>query len=103
MKRLRAIVTGRVQGVGYRASAAHEARRLGVRGWVSNRYDGAVELEAQADGTVLETFLVYLRHGPPGARVKSVDVEWLPATSDANSRSDPPSDSRSALGPFEIR
>ncbi len=89
MKRFRAIVSGRVQGVGYRASAAHEARRLGVHGWVRNRFDGTVEVEAQGADTVLETFLVYLRHGPPGARVKLVDVEWLPVTSD--------------LGPFEIR
>jgi acylphosphatase len=90
--RFRAIVTGRVQSVGYRASAAHEARRLGVLGWVRNRYDGAVEVEAQADETVLQRLLVYLRQGPPGARVKSVDVEWLSVASD-------PSD----LGPFEIR
>lgn len=90
MTRFRATVTGRVQGVGYRASAAHEARRLGVQGWVRNRYDdGTVEVEAQAARPVLESFLVYLRHGPPGARVRSVDVEWLPVDSD--------------LGPFEIR
>jgi acylphosphatase len=90
--RFRAFVTGRVQGVGYRASAAHEARRLGVLGWVRNRYDGTVEVEAQADEAVLQRLLVYLRQGPPGARVKSVDVEWLPVASG-------PSD----LGPFEIR
>ncbi len=89
MPRFRAIVSGRVQGVGYRASAAHEGRRLGVLGWVRNRYDGTVEAVAQADEPVLERFLVYLRHGPPGARVKSVDVEWLSVASD--------------LGPFEIR
>jgi acylphosphatase len=89
--RFRAIVTGRVQGVGFRFSAAHEGRRLTVSGWVRNRHDGTVEVEAQADRAVLESFLVYLRHGPPGARVKSLDVEWLPATSDLD------------LGLFEIR
>ena len=89
MKRFRAIVSGRVQGVGYRASAAHEARRLGAQGWVRNRPDGTVEVDAQGAETVLEAFLVYLRQGPPGARVKLVDVEWLPALSD--------------LGSFEIR
>jgi acylphosphatase len=89
VKRFRAIVSGRVQGVGYRASAAHEARRLGVQGWVRNRPDGTVEVDAQGDETVLEFFLVYLRQGPLGARVKLVDVEWLPALSD--------------LGSFEIR
>lgn len=89
MKRFRATVSGRVQGVGYRASAAHEARRLGVLGWVRNRFDGSVEVEAQGDEAVLQTFLVYLRQGPPGARVKLVDVDWLPVASD--------------LGSFEIR
>jgi acylphosphatase len=87
--RFRVIVSGRVQGVGYRASAAHEGRRLGALGWIRNRLDGSVEVDAQGDETVLERFLVYLRHGPPGARVKSVDVEWLPVASN--------------LGPFEIR
>ena len=89
MKRFRATVSGRVQGVGYRASAAHEARRLGVLGWVRNRFDGTVEIEAQGAEAVLQTFLVYLRQGPPGARVKLVDVDWLPVASD--------------LGSFEIR
>ena len=92
MTRFRAIVTGRVQGVGYRASAAHEARRLGLLGWVRNRFDGSVEVDAQAEEPVLQRFLVYLRQGPPGARVKSVDVEWLPVASGP-----------SELGPFEIR
>jgi acylphosphatase len=87
--RFRAIIAGRVQGVGYRASAAHEGRRLGLLGWVQNRPDGTVEADAQGDAPALDSFLVYLRHGPLGARVKSVDVEWLAAASD--------------LGPFEIR
>jgi acylphosphatase len=85
LKRFRAIVSGRVQGVGYRASAAHEARRLGVLGWVRNRPDGTVEVDAQGDEAVLQTFLVYLRQGPPGARVKLVDVDWLPVASDLGS------------------
>ena len=89
MKRFRAIVSGRVQGVGYRASAAHEARRRGLLGWVRNRPDGTVEVDAQGDEAVLQTFLVYLRQGPPGARVKLVDVDWLPVAPD--------------LGSFEIR
>jgi acylphosphatase len=87
--RFRAIVSGRVQGVGYRASAAHEARQLGLDGWVRNRPDGTVEVDAQGDKTTLEAFLVYLRRGPAGARVKMVDVDWLAVAPD--------------LGPFEIR
>jgi acylphosphatase len=60
-----------------------------VHGWIRNRFDGTVEVEAQGDQAALESFLVYLRHGPAGARVKSVDVEWLPVAPD--------------LGPFDIR
>ncbi|HTA18932.1 MAG TPA: acylphosphatase, partial [Polyangia bacterium] len=49
MKRLRAVVRGRVQGVGFRASAASEARRLQLTGWVRNQLDGTVETEAEGD------------------------------------------------------
>jgi acylphosphatase len=86
------VARGRVQGVGYRASAAHEARRLGVRGWVRNQLDGTVEVLAEGDESDLSAFLEYLRRGPSGARVRSVDVEWLPAP-----------DGSSELGPFETR
>jgi acylphosphatase len=82
-------VRGRVQGVGYRASAAHEARRLGVRGWVRNLMDGSVEVMAEGDEAAVSGLLEYLRRGPSGARVKSLDVDWAAAPSD--------------LGPFEIR
>jgi acylphosphatase len=98
VKRLRAIVSGRVQGVGYRASTADEARRLGVRGWVRNRPDGTVEVDAQGDEPVLERLLVYLRQGPRGARVRTVDVDWLPVAFDSSG-----SAGSSQLGPFEIR
>jgi acylphosphatase len=76
MKRLRARVRGRVQGVGFRASAAHEARRLGVSGWVKNEYDGDVSVLAEGEDSAVEAFLGWLRHGPPGARVVSVDADW---------------------------
>ena len=47
MKRVRAVVRGDVQGVGFRAATAHEARRAGVAGWVRNLRDGSVEVEAR--------------------------------------------------------
>jgi acylphosphatase len=80
MRRVCAIVTGRVQGVSFRASTLHEARRLGVVGWVKNRDDGAVELEAQGPDDRIAELLAWCAHGPPAARVSRVDVEERPAT-----------------------
>jgi acylphosphatase len=80
VKRLRAVVRGRVQGVGFRASAASEARRLQLTGWVRNQLDGTVETEAEGDDAAVEAFLAWLRRGPSYARVTSINPEWLPAT-----------------------
>jgi acylphosphatase len=77
MRRVRAIVTGRVQGVSFRASTAWEARRLGVTGWVRNRADGSVELEAEGDGERIAALLAWCEKGPPAARVSRVAVEEL--------------------------
>jgi acylphosphatase len=65
-------VRGRVQGVGFRYSAYHEARRLGLAGWVRNTAEGDVELWAEGSKEKLEALLQWLRRGPPGARVESV-------------------------------
>jgi acylphosphatase len=75
--RLRAVVRGRVQGVGFRASVQHEGGRLGLGGWVRNLSDGGVELEAEGDGHALEQLLAFLKRGPRSARVDSVITEWL--------------------------
>jgi acylphosphatase len=82
VKRFRATVRGRVQGVGFRAFAAAEARRLGLRGWVRNEVDGSVSVLAQGDDAAAEAFLGWLRRGPPSARVTSVDPEWIPPAAD---------------------
>jgi acylphosphatase len=75
MRRVRAIITGRVQGVSYRASTATEAHRLGVVGWVKNRSDGAVELEAEGDSARIAELLAWCEKGPPSAAVSNVAVE----------------------------
>jgi acylphosphatase len=69
-------MTGVVQGVGYRYHIARRANESGVFGWVKNRSDGSVEIEAVGDRSALEEFLNYVRVGPPGARVEHVDVRW---------------------------
>lgn len=80
MRRIRAIVTGRVQGVSYRAATVTEARRLGVVGWVKNRSDGSVELEAEGPEDMLAALVAWCHQGPPAASVGRVEVEQRVAT-----------------------
>ena len=77
MRRVRAIISGWVQGVGYRASTMDEARRLGLVGWVKNRPDGTVELEAEGLDPAVTALIAWCEHGPPGARVERVVAEEL--------------------------
>jgi acylphosphatase len=74
-ERLHLIVSGRVQGVGYRYFAQRTARQLGVTGWVRNRGDGKVEGEAQAEPAVLAQFLAALREGPPMGHVTQLATQ----------------------------
>jgi acylphosphatase len=68
------MVRGRVQGVGFRASTADQARRLGVVGWVRNQLDGTVEVEAGGDDPQVDALLAWLKRGPPSARVTGMDI-----------------------------
>ena len=68
-------VTGRVQGVWYRASTAEQARGLGLCGWVRNTADGAVELHLEGDPAAVDRLIAWCRGGPPLARVKEVNVQ----------------------------
>lgn len=72
--RRRAIVSGEVQGVGFRANARAEARRLGVGGFARNRPDGTVEVEVEGPDALVETMLSWLRRGPRWASVDTVTV-----------------------------
>ena len=67
-------VDGRVQGVGFRASARREATRLGLAGFARNEADGSVAIEVEGDEAALEAFVAWCRVGPPGARVDRVEV-----------------------------
>ncbi|WP_428029882.1 acylphosphatase [Ancylobacter sp.] len=71
----RLFVRGRVQGVGYRAWLAREAERAGMRGWVRNRRDGAVEALIFAPAPTLADFIYACRSGPPAAHVSEVTVQ----------------------------
>ncbi|MBL8965870.1 MAG: acylphosphatase [Spirochaetaceae bacterium] len=72
MEAIEAVISGRVQGVGFRYSAREEARRLGLSGWVRNLDDGTVETRAEGPPEALEAYLAWLHQGPPGAWIESV-------------------------------
>ncbi len=80
MERLHAQVFGEVQGVGFRLFVVREAERLGVTGWVRNRWYDSVEVVAEGDRASLGQLLEALHRGPRGAEVEKVTEEWLPAT-----------------------
>lgn len=74
----RFIVTGRVQGVYFRASARECGLRLGITGSARNRADGSVEVIAAGSEAALDELERWLQHGPPAARVDAVVREALP-------------------------
>ena len=80
IQRVHLLVTGRVQGVYYRASTAAAARRLGLTGWVRNLSDGRVEAIAEGHIDMLHRLVDWCRDGPPHARVDSVLADWSSAT-----------------------
>ncbi|HOX20854.1 MAG TPA: acylphosphatase [Gemmatimonadales bacterium] len=77
MKRIRFVVTGRVQGVGFRWFVKAEARPLGLTGWVRNREDGAVEGEVEGRDDALEALIPCLEEGPSSAIVTNVKISEI--------------------------
>jgi acylphosphatase len=78
MPTVRFLVSGRVQGVFFRASTRVEAERLGLMGTAKNLDDGRVEVVASGSDTALDALEKWLRRGPPSARVESVVRELVP-------------------------
>ena len=74
MRSARLRITGRVQGVGYRAWALQAASRLNLRGWVRNRTDGSVEALVIGEDDAVARMIEACREGPFGARVSDVAV-----------------------------
>jgi acylphosphatase len=71
--RMHVVLRGRVQGVGFRWFVREAARTAQLSGWVRNRQDGAVEIEAEGPPAVLQSFRKLVVRGPQGAAVTSVD------------------------------
>ena len=69
------IVTGKVQGVGFRYFVKKKAEEIGVAGWVKNTEDGAVEIFAEAEGFKINLLVNYCEKGPSNSRVESVAVQ----------------------------
>ncbi|HOJ00732.1 MAG TPA: acylphosphatase [Anaerolineaceae bacterium] len=76
--RMHVVVSGRVQGVGFRFFTMQSAWTHEVTGWVRNRLDGDVEVVAEGRREALEAMLLDLKQGPASASVADVKVEWLP-------------------------
>lgn len=80
MSAARFVVSGKVQGVFFRASTREQALGLDLRGYAKNLPDGRVEVLAAGSDAALDALAAWLRQGPPAARVD--DLERLPATDD---------------------
>ncbi|SNR88263.1 acylphosphatase [Desulfurobacterium atlanticum] len=76
LKTLHAFVSGRVQGVGFRAFVKRKADMLGVKGFVRNLSDGRVEVVAEGEEEKLNKLLDFLHQGPSLSKVKSVEYSY---------------------------
>jgi acylphosphatase len=76
----RYVITGRVQGVGFRFFVERHASAEGLHGWVRNLPDGSLEIAAEGEAVALERFEWKVRQGPPAARVDEVAIDDVPPT-----------------------
>jgi acylphosphatase len=74
--RVKILVTGRVQGVGFRQFTAIRARALGLRGFARNLPNGQVEVVAEGERSALLRLLEAIGSGPPGAEVSDLRTDW---------------------------
>ena len=74
--RAHVVISGRVQGVCFRAYTVDEATAVGIAGWVRNTSDGRVEAVFEGEKSAVETMIAWCRKGPPAARVNGVEVIW---------------------------
>jgi len=75
-QRAEILVTGLVQGVGFRYFVIRNAQQLGVKGYVKNMYDGTVLIIAEAEKALIEELFKKVKIGPRAASVKNAKIEW---------------------------
>jgi acylphosphatase len=78
---VKAIISGRVQGVFYRAETKKAADKFGIQGYVKNMPNGSVEAVFEGDNSIVEKMLNWCKEGPPAARVENILSEKLEALS----------------------
>jgi acylphosphatase len=78
-KRVRVVIRGAVQGVGFRANCARRAEALGVTGWVRNQWDGSVEALFEGDAAAVDRLIDWCRVGPSRSDVTGVEVADTPS------------------------
>jgi acylphosphatase len=74
VQRIHAVIYGKVQGIYFRAYTQAEGNKIGVKGWVKNRADGAVEVVVEGAPEKVAAMLAWLKQGSPGSRVEKVEV-----------------------------
>ncbi|MGE0088974.1 MAG: acylphosphatase [Bacteroidales bacterium] len=77
-------VCGKVQGVGFRYSALNKAHELNLTGFVKNRSDGSVYIEAEGESENLDQFIDWLNRGPAWAMVEDIDIQIIPNSNFSN-------------------
>ena len=74
--RAHVFVSGRVQGVFFRSETRRHAERYDLKGWVRNVSGGRVEAVFEGEEEAVEALIGFCKHGPSGARVSNIEVEW---------------------------
>ena len=75
IKRVHAVIYGKVQGIYFRAYAQAEGTKIGVKGWVRNRTDGTVEAVVEGEEAQVEQMVEWLKKGSPGAQILKVETK----------------------------
>lgn len=75
MKRVNIELFGKVQGVGFRFYTSRKADELNISGWITNRIDGSVEIDAQGEDENIDKFIEWTKSGPSHARVDEINIK----------------------------